>query len=83
MWIIITDTDYRFIQVKCDNHETPPHHKVARGCEGWDDRMIPSYTRFVGLMNTCCLSRIHNALIALDKKRGNPTKKDGKNEVAS
>jgi 1,6-anhydro-N-acetylmuramate kinase len=48
------------------------------GCEWWDDQMMLSYTRFLGLMNACRLSRIHNALIALDKKRGNPTKKDRK-----
>jgi len=45
------------------------------GCEGWDDRMAIGCARFVGLRNGCCLSRIHNALIAIEKKRRNLTKK--------
>jgi len=31
--------------------------------------------RFVDLRNGCCLSRIHNALIVIEKKRRNLTKK--------
>jgi hypothetical protein len=53
------------------------------GCEGWDDGVTIGCKRFVGLRNVCGLSRIHSALIVIDEKRGNLTKKDGKNEVAS